>query len=66
MLADTEMVVNALVADQLTALGWPMTAAQSRETFLGLALPDMVPRIEARVGPLPPGWGEEISAPDRA
>ncbi len=62
VLADSEMVVNALVADQITALGWPMTAVQSRETFLGLALPDMVPRIEARVGPLPPGWAEEISA----
>jgi HAD superfamily hydrolase (TIGR01509 family) len=62
VLADSEMMVNALVAEQLTALGWPLTAAQSRETFLGLALPDMVPRIEARVGPLPAGWAEEISA----
>ena len=61
VLADTEMVVNAIVADQLTALGWPLTPAQSREAFLGLALPDMVPRIEARVGPLPPAWAEEIS-----
>nr|WP_232479179.1 HAD family phosphatase [Roseomonas rosulenta] len=55
------MMVNTLVAEQLTALGWPMTAAQSRETFLGLALPDMVPRIEARVGPLPADWVEELS-----
>jgi HAD superfamily hydrolase (TIGR01509 family) len=62
VLADSEMMVNALVAEQLTTLGWPLTAAQSRETFLGMALPDMVPRIEARVGPLPPGWAEEISA----
>ena len=61
VLADSEMLVNALVADQITALGWPMTAVQSRETFLGLSLPDMVPRIEARIGPLPPGWVEEIS-----
>lgn len=62
VLADSEMLVNALVADQVTALGWPMTAVQSREAFLGLALPDMVPRIEARVGRLPPGWAEEISS----
>ncbi len=62
VLADSEMMVNTLVAEQLTALGWPLTAAQSRETFLGMALPDMVPRIEARVGPLPPGWAEELSA----
>uniref|UniRef100_UPI0018DF944C HAD family hydrolase n=1 Tax=Neoroseomonas rubea TaxID=2748666 RepID=UPI0018DF944C len=61
VLADSEMMVNALVAEQLTELGWPMTAAESRNTFLGMALPDMVPRIEARIGPLPPGWAEEIS-----
>lgn len=61
VLADTEILVNTLVAEQLTALGWPMTAAESRETFLGLALPDMVPRIEARVGPLPADWVEELS-----
>lgn len=62
VLADSEMVVNALVAEQLTALGWPMSAAESRETFLGLALPDMVPRIEARIGPLPDRWAQDISA----
>lgn len=61
VLADSEMMVNAIVAEQLTELGWPMTPAESRETFLGMALPDMVPRIEARVGPLAPGWAEEIS-----
>jgi len=61
VLADTEMMANTLVAEQLTALGWPMTAAQSRETFLGLALPDMVPRIESRIGPLPDAWAEELS-----
>lgn len=61
VLADSEMLVNAIVAEQLTALGWPMSAAESRETFLGLALPDMVPRIEARVGPLSPGWAQEIA-----
>lgn len=61
VLADSEMMVNALVAEQLTALGWPMTAAESRETFLGLALPDMVPRIEARVGPLPERWARDMS-----
>lgn len=61
VLADSEMLVNALVAEQLTALGWPMSAAEARDTFLGLALPDMVPRIEARIGRLPPGWAAEIS-----
>jgi HAD superfamily hydrolase (TIGR01509 family) len=61
VLADTELVVNSIVAEEMTLLGWPMTAAEARETFLGMALPDMLPRIEARVGLLPPEWGQEIS-----
>ncbi len=61
VLADSEAVVNTIVAEAVTALGWPLTAAESQHTFLGLALPDMVPRIEARVGPLPDDWSWEIS-----
>ena len=61
VLADTEWVVNKIVAEEMTLRGWPMTAAEARETFLGLALPDMLPRIEARIGLLPPDWAQEIS-----
>jgi len=50
VLADTELVVNSIVAEEMTLRGWPMTAAEARETFLGMALPDMLPRIEARGG----------------
>ncbi|MFN7306128.1 MAG: HAD family hydrolase, partial [Acetobacteraceae bacterium] len=61
VLADSEWVGASIVAEEMTLLGWPMTAAEARETFLGLALPDMLPLIEARVGLLPPEWGQEIS-----
>lgn len=61
VLADSEAVVNAIVAEELTARGWPMTTEEAQEAFLGLALPDMIPRIEARTGPLPPDWGESLS-----
>lgn len=61
VLADSEAVVNAIVAEDLTARGWPMTTAEAQAAFLGMALPDMVPRIEARVGPLPFGWGADLS-----
>ena len=54
VLADTELVGNSIVAEEMTLRGWPMTPAEARETFLGMALPDMLPRIEARVGLLPP------------
>ena len=61
VLVDSEAVVNAIVAEDLTARGWPMTAAEAQAAFLGMALPDMIPRIEARVGPLPFGWGADLS-----
>ena len=62
VLADSEMLVNRLVAADLSARGWPMDAAEARETFLGMALPDMLPVIEARCGRLPPDWGRRLSA----
>ncbi|HEY4254544.1 MAG TPA: HAD family phosphatase [Roseomonas sp.] len=61
VLADSEAVVNAIVAEDLTGRGWPMTAAEAQAAFLGMALPDMIPRIEARVGPLPFAWGADLS-----
>ncbi|HYF09608.1 MAG TPA: HAD family phosphatase [Acetobacteraceae bacterium] len=61
VLADSEAVVNAIVAEELSARGWPMTAMEAQEAFLGLALPDMIPRIEARIGALPPDWGHALS-----
>src|SRR4051794_15675936 len=39
-----------------------MTGAEAAEHFLGMALPAMVPVIEAKVGPLPPDWGQALSA----
>jgi HAD superfamily hydrolase (TIGR01509 family) len=61
VLADSEAVVNAIVAEALTGLGWPMTRAEAQHAFLGMALPDMIPRIEARVGPLPFDWSSDLS-----
>ena len=62
VLADSEGLVNGIVARDLSARGWPMTGAEAAEHFLGMALPAMVPVIEAKVGPLPPRWGETLSA----
>lgn len=61
VLADTETVVNRLVATELTARGWAMNAEQARETFLGMAWPDMRPLVETRTGPLPAGWEDDFS-----
>ncbi len=61
VLADSEAVVNAIVAEEVTARGWPMTGAEAHDAFLGLSLPDMIPRIEARVGRLPMSWSADLS-----
>jgi HAD superfamily hydrolase (TIGR01509 family) len=61
VLADSEGLVNRVVAEDLSARGWRISAEQARETFLGLAAPDMLPMIEARVGPLPPRWMQDLS-----
>lgn len=61
VLADSERLVNVIVARELTARGWAMTAEEAEHEFLGIALPDMIPRIERRTGPLPPRWAEALS-----
>lgn len=62
VLADSEGLVNRLVAEAVSALGWPMTGAEAEHRFLGLALPDIRPILVARVGPLPPDWEAGLSA----
>jgi HAD superfamily hydrolase (TIGR01509 family) len=62
VLADSEMLVNAMVAEDLTARGWPVTTEQCKGIFLGRSIPDMIPVVEQQVGPLPREWGAELSA----
>jgi HAD superfamily hydrolase (TIGR01509 family) len=61
VLADSEALVNGIVAEDLTARGWPITAEQCQGIFLGRAIPDMVPVIERQVGPLPAEWPMELA-----
>ncbi|MFC0410245.1 HAD family hydrolase [Roseomonas elaeocarpi] len=60
VLADSEHLVNRVVSAELTARGWPLTPDEAGTVFLGMALPDMVPLIEARVGALPPDWAQAL------
>ncbi|MCX8132993.1 MAG: HAD family phosphatase [Roseococcus sp.] len=62
VLADSEGLVNTIVAEEVTARGWAMDGERARQEFLGLALPDMLPRIVRRTGPLPPGWAAALTA----
>ena len=61
VLADSEGLVNAIVAADLAARGWAMTPADCQEQFLGMAATDMVPVIEGRVGRLPADWLAQLS-----
>lgn len=61
VLADTEMLVNRIVATELSARGWTMDGHEARRLFLGMAWPDMRPLVEARTGPLPAGWEQDFS-----
>ena len=61
VLADTELLVNQLVATELTARGWFMDVHDARRLFLGMAWPDIRPLVEARTGELPPGWEDDFS-----
>ena len=57
VLIDSEPVVNRVVAEELTRLGWPMTPEESCTRFLGLDLEAMVPLVEAALGrTLPAAW----------
>jgi HAD superfamily hydrolase (TIGR01509 family) len=62
VLADSEHLINVIVAEDLTARGWRISPEQARETFLGMSVPDMLPVLEARVGPLGEAWQAEMSA----
>ena len=61
VLVDSEPVANRIVAAELTALGWAMTAAESDRYFLGLTFADMQPIIEHRLGrPLTTDWKQSL------
>jgi len=63
VLIDSEPVVNRVVAEELTRLGWPMTAEEACNRFLGLDLNTMAPLIEAAVGKaLPAAWLPALQA----
>ncbi len=62
VLADSEHLINTILAEDLTARGWRISPEQARETFLGMAVSDMLPVPEARVGPLGPAWVAEMAA----
>ena len=61
VLVDSEALANCVVAEECTALGLPMTTAESTALFMGLRLSDIPPVIARRLGrPIPEGWVEQL------
>ena len=59
VLIDSELLSAEVCAEEITRLGWPMTAAESMERFVGYRLSDMPPVIETQLAhPVPDGWVE--------
>lgn len=51
VLADSEALHNRVIAEEISTLGWEMNAAEAERRFIGLSWHDIVPLIEARLGP---------------
>ena len=61
VLVDSEGPSNRVCAQEITALGWPMTTEESQARFIGYRLSDMPPVIEAKLGrPVPEGWVDQL------
>ncbi|WP_073977139.1 HAD family hydrolase [Erythrobacter donghaensis] len=63
VIADSEMLANAVLAEELTALGLPTSLEESYARYVGTRWAEMIALIEAGLGhALPPGWDERLSA----
>jgi HAD superfamily hydrolase (TIGR01509 family) len=50
VLADSEGLHNRILAEEISALGWEMTAGEAERRFIGLSWAATVPLVEARLG----------------
>lgn len=61
VLVDSEGPSNRVVAEEITALGWPMTTAESQKRFVGRRLSDIPAIVELKTGrPVPPDWVDRL------
>ncbi|MGB5757748.1 MAG: HAD family hydrolase, partial [Acidimicrobiales bacterium] len=61
VLVDSEVIVIEVEAELLTAAGFPVTADEIADNYVGLSYPDMMGSLERRFGrSVPPGLSEQI------
>jgi HAD superfamily hydrolase (TIGR01509 family) len=57
VLVDSEPIAARLTAEAVSELGWPMTAELAKAEFLGDTFPNIIKRVEERIGsPVPADW----------
>jgi HAD superfamily hydrolase (TIGR01509 family) len=63
VLIDSEGVASALIADELTAMGWAMDAPEAMARFMGMSIASMQPMVEAALGrAVPEDWRADLAA----
>ena len=67
VLFDSEPIASRVLAEALTAAGYPVTPEACRQRFTGFSTPAIVAMVEADRGrPLPDGFEERLRRQDRA
>jgi len=62
VIVDSEPVSNRIIAEDVTAKGWPMGTDEATRRFLGVTLGDIRPIIERQLGkPLPENWHGDLT-----
>ena len=63
VLVDSEPIANRVMAEAVTALGWPLTTADCIVRFKGRHLDTVIAAVEARLGrPVPEDWVPNLRA----
>ncbi len=63
VLVDSETIANAVMADEITALGWAVTTDYCLEHFKGSHLDTVMATIESKIGrSLPENWLPDLRA----
>ena len=62
VIVDSEPISNGVIAADLTARGWSLSAEETERRFIGTTLVDMQPLIEEQLGhALPDTWRADIT-----
>ncbi len=62
VIADSEGIIANVLAEEITALGWPMTVEEEQRAFQGMTGAMLNELLVSRLGPLPEGWRARVDA----